>query len=85
MDININIADTAKSIMNWCMARTSDSHDAEDLSQDILCELVKSTKNLRDEKAFHAFMWGVANNVYKQWYKRKLKTLFRDCSRVKHQ
>ncbi len=53
------------------MSRTSCREDAEDLSQDIICELIKSSNNLRDDAAFYGFMWSVANNVYKQWYRKK--------------
>ena len=67
------INEISKSIFSYCMAKTSTREDAEDLSQDILLELTKSVANIRDEGAFYGFMWGVAGNVYKQWYKRKLK------------
>ncbi len=55
------------------MAKTPTREEAEDLSQDILYELIKSAENIRDDKAFYAFMWSVAGNVYKQWYRKKLK------------
>ena len=53
------------------MARTSNEYEAEDLAQDILLELTKSVQNIREDKAFYGFMWSVAKNVYKQWYRRK--------------
>ena len=59
------------------MSRTSNQQDAEDLAQDILCEMVRSAQNIRDEQAFYAFMWSVARNVCKQWYRKK-KSL-REC------
>lgn len=73
-DITLNekIADASKTIFNYCMAKTPTREDAEDLSQDILFELVKSAKNIRDDGAFYGFMWAVAGNVYKQWYRKKL-------------
>ena len=67
------LTDAAKTIFSYCMAKTSNKEDAEDLSQDILYELIKSSGSIRDENAFYGFMWSVANNVYSHWYKKKLK------------
>ena len=68
------ITEVSKTIFSFCLTKTSNRQDAEDLSQDIILELFKSVNNIRDDKAFYGFMWAVAENVYKQWYKKKLKT-----------
>lgn len=68
------ITEVSKTIFSFCLIKTSNRQDAEDLSQDIILELFKSVKNIRDDKAFYGFMWAVAENVYKQWYKKKLKS-----------
>ena len=73
IELHEKIAEISKTIFSYCMAKTPTREEAEDLSQDILYELIKSAENIRDEKAFYAFMWGVAGNVYKQWYRKKLK------------
>ena len=73
IELHEKIAEVSKTIFSYCMAKTPTREEAEDLSQDILYELIKSAQNIRDEKAFYAFMWGVAGNVYKQWYRKKLK------------
>ncbi len=70
---NEKLTDAAKTIFSFCMAKTSNRDDAEDLSQDILYELIKSSESIRDDGAFYGFMWAVANNIYNHWYKRKLK------------
>lgn len=67
------IAEVSKTIYSYCLSKTSTREDAEDLSQDILLELTKSVRNIRNENAFYAFMWGIAGNVCKQWYRKKLK------------
>lgn len=72
--LNEKIAEVSKTIFSYCIARTPNRADAEDLSQDILCELVKSVKNIRDDDAFYGFMWAVAGNVYKQWCRKKEKS-----------
>ncbi len=72
-ELHEKITEVSKTIFSYCMAKTPTREEAEDLSQDILCELIKSAENIRDDRAFYAFMWGVAGNVYKQWYRKKLK------------
>lgn len=67
------IAEASKMIFSFCRARTSNREDAEDLSQDILLELVRSSGNIRNSDAFYGFMWAVANNVYKQWCRKKAR------------
>ena len=67
------IANAAKSIFAYCRTRTNTREEAEDLSQDILFELVKTQHNLREDKAFYGFMWAVAGNVYKNWCKKRQK------------
>ncbi len=73
IELHERIAEVSKTIFSYCMAKTPTREEAEDLSQEILYELIKSAENIRDDKAFYAFMWGVAGNVYKQWYRKKLK------------
>ena len=71
--INKHIEETAKTVFSYCLARTNSKEEAEDLSQDILLEILKSACNLRDDRAFYNFMWVVANNVYKNWCRKKVK------------
>lgn len=72
-EIDSKIAEVSKSILSYCMTRTSTQHEAEDLAQDILLQLIKSLPNIRDDQAIYKFMWSVAGNVYSSWYRRKIK------------
>ncbi len=72
-ELNKKIAEVSKTIYHYCIARTPTREEAEDLSQDILYELIRSAGNIRDDSAFYAFMWGVAGNVYKQWCRKRAK------------
>ena len=69
------IEDAAKTIYTYCRIRTHSKEETEDLSQDILLELLKSQSNLRDDKAFYGFMWALAGNVYKNWCKKRKKPI----------
>ena len=73
VELHEKIIEVSKTIFSYCMTKTPTREEAEDLSQEILYELIKSAENIRDDKAFYAFMCGVAGNVYKQWYRKKLK------------
>lgn len=70
-DMEERIAACSKTIFSFCRARVTTREDAEDLAQDILEELVKSTGNLRSEEAFYGFMWALAGNVFRRWLRRK--------------
>lgn len=71
--LNERIAEASRTIFSYCMGKTSNRMEAEDLCQDILCELVRSSENIRDSKAFYGFMWAVAGNVYKQWCRKRAR------------
>lgn len=71
-ELDEKITEASKVILTYCISHTSSYCDAEDLSQEILCEIIKSSTNLRDDSAFYGFMWSVARNVYRQWYRKKL-------------
>ncbi len=77
-ELDIKMTDLAKSILSYCMARTSNHFEAEDLAQDIIVEIYKSADNIRNADAFYGFMWAVAGNVYKQWCKKKSKNKERE-------
>ena len=74
-EFNKLITNAAKTLFTYCRTRTNTKEEAEDLSQDILLELLKSQDKLRDDKAFYGFMWAVASNVYKDWCKKRKKLI----------
>ena len=67
------IAESAKTIFSYCRARTRSKEEAEDLSQDIILELLGAKGSFCNDKAFYGFMWAVADNVYKDWCKKRAK------------
>jgi len=73
--MNELITNAAKTIFSYCRTRTNSKEEAEDLSQDIFVELLKTKGNFDSEKAFYGFMWAVAGNVYAAWYKKRNKTI----------
>lgn len=70
-ELDEKITEASKTIFSYCMARTLNRYDAEDLAQDIVVEIYRSAANIRDDRAFYGFMWAVAGNVYRQWCKKR--------------
>ncbi len=63
-----------KTLFRFCQSRTGSYHDAEDLAQDILLAACKEENRFPNEKAFYAFVWKTADNVLRNWYRRKART-----------
>lgn len=68
---NDRIADMSRAVYAWSAARTLSAADAEDLSQEVLLEMLRAAPNLKDERAFYGFMWSVAHRVYWGWLRKK--------------
>ena len=82
VQLNEKITEVTKTIFSYCMAKTTTREEAEDLSQDILYELIRSSKSIRDDRAFYAFMWAVAGNVFKQWCRKKQGEILLNLSKI---
>ena len=72
-ELDAKVEEIAKALLSYCSARTSTHFEAEDLAQDIILEIYKSSNSIRNVDAVYGFMWAVAGNVYKQWRKSKAK------------
>lgn len=73
-ELDAKVKEVAKALLSYCSARTSNHFDAEDLAQEIILEIYKSSDRIRDVNAIYAFIWGVAGNVYKQWCRNRAKS-----------
>ena len=71
MTTNDRIADMSRTVYAWSAARTATAADAEDLSQEVLLEMLRAAPNLKEARAFYGFMWAVAGNVYRGWMRKK--------------
>lgn len=67
------ITECMRTIFAFSLSRTPNREEAEDLSQEIVKEVLKSSNSLRDEQAFYAWMWAIANNVYKGYLRNRKK------------
>lgn len=58
------VAECMNKIFAFSLSRTNSTSEAEDLSQQIIVELLSSAGNLKDINAFYGWLWAVAKNVY---------------------
>lgn len=79
-ELDEKITEVSKTILSYCMARTSNQYDAEDLAQEMLLEIYRSSANIRDDRAFYGFLWSVVENVYRQWYRKSKRDSYYELS-----
>jgi RNA polymerase sigma factor, sigma-70 family len=65
--ITEKILESMKSIFAFSRSRVANATEAEDLSQQIITELLASAETLKDENAFYSWMWAVARNTYSNY------------------
>lgn len=58
-------------IYAWSLSKLYDKSEAEDLSQDIICAVLKSVHRLENDEAFFGFMWRIADNTFKCRIRKK--------------
>ena len=65
------ISDNLKNIYGYAFARLYDKDDVDDLTQQIVYEVLRSADRIRDEEAFWGFLWKVADNTFCKFIKQK--------------
>jgi RNA polymerase sigma factor (sigma-70 family) len=71
--ITENIVNSMNSIFSFSLSRTNNATEAEDLSQQIITELLSSANSLKDINAFYGWMWSVAKNTYGKYSRKRAK------------
>ncbi len=69
--------DFLDSLYGWCYKRCASSHDAQDLCQNILLQILISIRSERKKRGeienFFAFSWSVADHVYADFCEKRKK------------
>ena len=65
------ISDNLKNIYGYAFARLYDKDDVDDLTQQIVYEVLRSAKRIKDDEAFWAFLWKVAENTFRKFIRQK--------------
>ena len=65
------ISENLKNIYGYAFARLYDKDDVDDLTQEIVYEVLKSAGKIKNEEAFWAFLWKIAENTFRRFIKQK--------------
>ena len=71
IDFNKLIQDNLTAFYGYAYERLYDKDKATDLAHEIVVEILSSAKNLRDDKAFWAFAWKIAENTFRKFIRRE--------------
>ncbi len=71
--VNRILQDYIEKIFAFALKRTRNRHDAEDLSQDIVIEVLRSSSSLKDLNAINGWLWAIAKNTWKRWVYRRVR------------
>lgn len=69
------ILENIKNIYGYAFARLYDKADVDDLTSEIVCEILQSASGIRNEEAFWGFAWRVAENTFHKYLRRKNKLI----------
>ena len=58
-------------IYGYAFERLYDKEKTEDLASEIVCEILLSAKNLKNEDAFWGFVWKIAENTFRKFIRRE--------------
>lgn len=60
------LQDNIEKIFAFALKRTINREDAEDLSQEIVFEILRSSASVKDSKAIYGWLWAIAKNTWKR-------------------
>ncbi|MBR5280157.1 MAG: sigma-70 family RNA polymerase sigma factor, partial [Clostridia bacterium] len=63
-----------KDIFAFSLSRLYDKQDAEDLTNEIIAEVLTSADRLQNNEAFYGYMWKIAENTFKKFIRSKKTT-----------
>ena len=65
------LSDSLKDIFAFSASRLYNKQDAEDLTNDIIVEVLSSADRLQNDDAFYGYMWKIAENTFKKYIRGK--------------
>ena len=63
--------DNLKKIFAFSVSRLYNKNDAEDLTNEIVLNVMESVPRLQNDDAFYGFMWKIAENTFKRYIRKK--------------
>lgn len=65
------LSENLKAIFAFSFSRLCSREEAEDLTNDIICEVLQSVHRLRNDRAFYGFLWKIADFTWKKRLRQK--------------
>lgn len=63
--------DNLKKIFAFSVSRLYNKNDAEDLTNEIVLNVMEAVPRLQNDDAFYGFMWRIAENTFKRYIRKK--------------
>ena len=67
------LSENLTAIYGYAFARLYDKEDVEDLTGEIVCQVLSSAERLEKEESFWGFVWKIAENTFRKFLKQKAK------------
>lgn len=74
------IQENMQKIYIYCVRKLENTAVAEDVASDIIVELLRSYGNIKNDEAVYGYMWGVANNLCKNYLRRSVREMHEEIS-----
>ncbi len=69
------IQENMQKIYLYCIRKLKNTAAAEDVASDIILELLRSYGRIRNDEAAYGYMWSVANNLCKNYWRKREKEI----------
>ena len=70
------IQENMQKIYLYCVKRLENTAVAEDVASDIILELLRSYGRIKNDEAVYGYMWSVANNLCKNYWRKREKDAY---------
>lgn len=65
------IENNLNKIYAYSLSKLQNAQKAEELTSDIIYQILKSIPNIKDDSAFYGFVWRIADNTYKKYLRNR--------------
>ncbi len=74
------LCDSMDNLYAFALSRLGNTVLAEDLASEIILQIIKSHKSIKNDDAFFGFMWAVASNTYKKYLRQQRHEASYNCN-----
>ena len=72
------IQENMQKIYLYCVKRLENTEIAEDVASEIVLELLRSYGRIKKDEAVYGYMWSVANNLCRNYFRRSIKESYEE-------